>query len=405
MTSLRKGFNSQLWRLSSMFSSRADHQHADNSVTQQDEFNPSVLYSEQLATERSPSIVEERTSTNQMSPLLQFLEMEDTKDAHKLLGSLQKPLSPALDFGLSSVGLPPSDLLDQLSPPAVNLHVMHSSGTSPISMYFPDYSLDDVQRTIPDMQATKSGLPVEQLIASSEIAEMERTLDTCAGKERYSTSKEGIKGNAIELDFGLEESLPELSPAESAANRLRRYEIRRRQRTRTPPEASTNPGTTLKTTHSNRFSASSFASVEPSLVSPAGIQQQLQHPKSTYRQDNDLSVSNLHSANGSRGFTPKRFISPIKGRRKNRDKMLELEQVNAMLRSKVDYLFAEMGQLKNPPASFPGSEAVTSQLTSYGRAQAQLANTERDHAASGDTSHPAARPELRRDNGRVFGRP
>lgn len=387
-----------------MFNPRPIYQHVHTGLTQQEEHNPSRPYSGHLTTETSPNLLEEQSSNNQISPLLQFLEMADTSEGYKSLGSMQRPLSPSLDLGLSSIGLLPSDLLDQLSPPAADALGKSSSGTSPISMYFPDYSLDDMQRNIPETQATKDGVPVSQLIAFSEIAEMERTLDSCTGAEEYST-KEEMKTDPKGFDFGLEESLPELSPAESAANRLRRYERRRRQRARAPPEVSTNPCANWRDLHSNRFSTPGFVSVEPSHLSLSGTRQQQRYPRGTLRQESDLAVPKLIAPHGAKGLTPKRFISPIKGRRKNRDKMLELEQVNAMLRSKVDYLFAEMGQMRNLPASFPGSEAVTSQLTSYGRAQAQLASIEREYAPSGDTSHLAPPPELRRDGGRAFRKP
>lgn len=312
-------------------------------------------------------------STDQIFPLLNFLDMENAKKTPRVLVTSKELRSPFVEQA-TSTRLHASEILGPFAIPDTAAHGECLPSASPLSLYFPDYSMDDLRMNVLPIHPMRFGLPASRGIQPVDTAQCLRSNDSYATCNSHYTSKAKIMTDARELEFGLEEALPELRPTEAAANRWRRYQVRRRQRAK----CSRVPYPSGSCLISRRNGMHSFPNSTAPVVATAGRSGLFEIPYTGTNLRSDHSNNGFGSAKstnkllsgGCHGEAPRSptYVPPTKGRRKYRDKMLELEQVNAMLRKKVESLFAEMGQMRYS-LSAP-HEAVTSQLTSFGRAQA-----------------------------------
>lgn len=171
------------------------------------------------------------------------------------------------------------------------------------------------------------------------------------------------------LECSLEACLPELTPEEAKANRGFRRQVRRRQRNNKYPQV-----------HSQLFGhGGSFLRSTPRITTHAFDAKSTSHPSEA------IGVQTLvEDDEGNGGPDVKKVqrivknrASALKSRRHAKEKMNELQQINADLRNTVDQLlhtngalFAEMGHWRNAAETHTQHQrtSVASHLAALGRA-------------------------------------
>jgi hypothetical protein len=287
--------------------------------------------------------IEAYPGDRQISPLLKILDMESPSQKPRMLGFVQQPCSSAAEKTVRG------EIADFIE--SGHLLGEDLKSASPLSLYFPDHITSEYTKLASSGPPFRFDLPASHGVELSSVAQRSLTCNSdvvdcgIVHATRHFTSAKVVE--IEELPCGWEESLPKLSPAEAAANRWHRYQIRLRQKARIVNFMQSPEDFVI----ARRHMAPSRRG-KPMTALPF-------RPRQSTKLDPMVSCKNTTSAI--------RHQPPPKGRRKNKDKMLELEQINAMLRNKVDRLFAEMGQIRDSSSAIPG--AVASQLTSFGLAR------------------------------------
>jgi hypothetical protein len=337
----------------------------------------------------SPSI-NTCSGAGHVSPLLRLLELQTPCP-----GSSLRTLSPAPPLASA-----PGPQLSSFS--ASDSEALLMGGVPGAAAAAPPPSSAPVQQVKPHLRTRAAtslcGAVADQLPRAVPLAG-DAVQAAGVARPKRGRSRRVVEFDGVECSW--DSSLPELTPEEAAANRFRRYQVRRRQRgrfghrtTATARPAAPSAARSLLYNLRSPPSTPSPAAVDP--VAPRGVGgtfapptapcwQAEQGPATAVRASSTQAErlgTDSEPGDRSNEWAVKGRVAAAESRRDGENEMSELVQINADLRSTVDRLFhmngrlyVEMGQLRTAAklqgaASVEGSGVAASDLAAVARAQA-----------------------------------